>query len=74
MDQAHQTRMPYLGYSMQRSILGPLLFLVYIDDILPTSDGSHSVPYADDLLLSESVVNLPLQHFTSVFVFVFVSL
>ena len=29
------------------------LFLIYIDDLtyLPTSNGSHSVLYADDLLL-----------------------
>ena len=34
-------------------ILGPLLFLIYIDDLtyLPISNGSHSVLYADDLLL-----------------------
>ena len=37
----------------QGSILGSLLFLIYIDDLtnLPTSNGSHSVLYADDLLL-----------------------
>ena len=37
----------------QGSILGPLLFLIYIDNLtyLPTSNGSHSVLYADDLLL-----------------------
>ena len=37
----------------QWSILGPLLFLIYIDDIskIPLSPGSRLVLYADDILL-----------------------
>ena len=37
--------------------MGTLLFLIYIDDLtyLPTSDGSHSVLYVDDLLLFRSI-------------------
>ena len=37
----------------QESILGPLLFLIYIDDIahIPLSEGSKLVLYTDDILL-----------------------
>ena len=52
MDQAHQTHMLYI-WSTTRIHSGPTSFLIYIDDLthLPTSEGSHSVLYADDLLL-----------------------
>ena len=41
----------------QSKILDPLLFLIYIDDLThpPTSDGSHSVLYTDDLLLFRAI-------------------
>ena len=39
------------------SVLGPLLFLIYVDELacLPMSDGSQCVLYADDLLLFRPV-------------------
>ena len=50
----------------QGSVLGPLLFLIYIDGVahLPLSEGSQCVLYADDLLLFRPInSNEDFSHF-----------
>ena len=49
--------LPVISGVPQASVLGPLLFLIYIDDVMrvPLSEGSRLTVYADDMLLYKPV-------------------
>ena len=49
--------LPVISGVPQDSVLGPLLFLIYIDDVMrvPLSEGSRLTVYADDMLLYKPV-------------------
>jgi hypothetical protein len=49
--------LPVISGVPQGSVLGPLLFLIYIDDVMrvPLSEGSRLTVYADDMLLYKPV-------------------
>ena len=51
--------LPVLSGVPQGSIIGPLLFLIYIDDIktTPLSGESHLTLYADDMLLYRPITS-----------------
>jgi len=48
---------PVISGVLQGSVLGPLLFLIYIDDVarVSLSEGSTLVLYADDMLLYRKI-------------------
>ena len=50
---------PVLSGVPQESVVGPLLFLIYIDEIksITLSPGSHLTLYADDMLLYRPITN-----------------
>ena len=49
--------LPIISGVPQGSVIGPLLFLIYIDDVLrvPLSEGSRLTVYADDMLLYKPI-------------------
>ena len=49
--------LPVISGVPQGSVIGPLLFLIYIDDVLrvPLSEGSRLTVYADDMLLYKPI-------------------
>ena len=61
IDGSFSNWLPVLSGVPQGSVLGPLLFLLYIDDISQSIWHSSVMMYADDIAIYEEIISLPEQ-------------
>ena len=67
VDGVESDSLPVLSGVPQGSVLGPLLFLIYINDLPAAVEGTSSCLnlFADDVLLHDVIGSLPVQQIIS---------